>query len=234
MLARRRRRIPENARVGGSVSVALTAAPESLDPAVATSREAVQTLWLVHTPMLTYARTEGAGGTKLIPALAEEMPEVSEDRRTLTMTVRRGLRYSDGQRVGAGDLERAIKRAVRLNVKGLDLFGRIDGARRFARESLTEDDITGITADTRTRQVRIDLTRPDPSLPYALATPMAAPVPPGIPMADQTRDPPPGVGPYRSAPARPGTVFVLERRRRLSPARGARRSGRRAGRRVVR
>ena len=42
---------------------------------------------------------------------------------------------------------------------------------------------------------------------------MAAPVPAGIAMRDLTSGPPPGVGPYRSVPARPGTVFVLERRR---------------------
>ena len=45
---------------------------------------------------------------------------------------------------------------------------------------------------------------------------MAAPVPPGIPMRDQTARRPPGVGPYRAATTRRGTVFVLERRRGFS------------------
>ncbi len=204
---------PGDAGEGGSVSVALASAPDSLDPAVATSPTALQALWLVHTPLLTYARTEGAGGTQLVPGLAEDMPEVSDDGRTVKLLLRPGLRYSDGRRVSASDFERAVKRALRLNARGLDLFGNIQGAHRYARSLVAGPDITGIAADGRTGEVRIDLLRPDPNLPYALAAPMASPVPAGIAMRDLTSGPPPGVGPYRSVPARPGTVFVLERRR---------------------
>ena len=204
---------PGDARVGGSVSVALASAPESLDPAVAVSPAALQALWLVHTPLLTYARTEGAAGTRLIPGLAVGMPEVSAGGRTVRLQLREGLRYSDGRRVTAGDFERAIKRALRLNEHGLDVFGNIRGARHYARSLLAGADIAGISADGGTGEVRIDLRRADPSFPYYLAAPMAAPVPAGVPMRDLTSRPPPGVGPYRSAPTRPGTVFVLERRR---------------------
>lgn len=204
---------PGDARVGGSVSVALTSAPGSLDPAVATSPIALQALWLVHTPLLTYARTEGAGGTKLIPGLAADMPEVSADGRTVRLRLRQRLRYSDGRRVSASDFESAVKRALRLNARGLALFGNIQGARHYARSLVAAPDLTGISADGRTGEVRIDLRRPDPDFAYSLAAPMAAPVPAGIPMRDLDTSPPPGVGPYRSVPARPGTAFVLERRR---------------------
>jgi len=204
---------PGDAREGGSVSVALASTPDSLDPAVAVSPTALQALWLVHTPLLTYARAEGAAGTQLVPGLAVGMPELSAGGRTVKLRLRKGLRYSDGQRVSASDFERAVKRALRLNLHGLDLFGNIQGARRYARSLLAEADIGGISADGRTGEVRIDLRRRDPDLPFALAAPMAAPVPAGIPMRDLTSSPPPGVGPYRFAPARPGTVFVLERRR---------------------
>ena len=201
-----------DARQGGSVSVALVSAPDSLDPAVAISPTALQALWLVHTPLLTYARTEGAPGTQLVPGLAVELPEVSADERTVKLRLREGLRYSDGRRVSAGDFERAVKRALKLNAYGLDLFGNIQGARHYARSLLTGADIGGISADGRTGEVRIDLRRPDPNFPYSLAAPMAAPVPAGTPMRDLTSRPPPGVGPYRSVPVRPGTVFTLERR----------------------
>ncbi len=201
------------AREGGSVSVALASAPDSLDPAVAASPTALQALWLSHTPVLTYARGEGEAGTQVIPGLAVDMPEVSDGGRTVKLRLRQGLRYSDGRRVVAGDFERAIKRALRLNVHGLDLFGDIKGARRYSRSLLAGADIAGISADGRTGEVRIDLRRPDPDLTHSLAQPMAAPVPAGTPMRDLSSRPPSGVGPYRSVPARPGTAFVLERRR---------------------
>jgi len=204
---------PGDARVGGSVSVALAFPPDSLDPAVAASPTALQALMLVHTPLLTYARTEGAAGTQLVPGLAADLPEVSADGRTLTLQLREGLHYSDGRRVRASDFESAIKRALRLNTHALDLFGNIRGARHYARSLLAGAGIAGISADGRTGEVRIDLRRPDPGFAYSLAAPMAAPVPAGIPMLDQTPRPPPGVGPYRFLAPRPGTEFVLERRR---------------------
>lgn len=201
-----------DARGGGSVSVAVTAAPDSLDPAVAVSPDALQVLWLVHTPLLTYARSEGATGTGLVPGLAEDLPEVSVDGRTLRLRLRRGLRYSDGREVRPGDFERAIKRALRLNPHGLTRFGGIRGARRYASSLVSRGDISGISADRR-GEIRIVLRRPDPDLPHALALPMAAPVPPVAGPTAATEDPIPGVGPYRLGAVRPGAAFVLERRR---------------------
>ena len=202
-----------DAREGGSVTVALGAPAGSLDPAVAGSPEALQALWLVHTPLLTYVRTEGAAGTRLAPGLAAEMPEVSEDGRTLTLTLREGLRYSDRQPVRASDFERAVKRALRLNPRALDVFGNIRGARRAALSLLPDTDIVGIAADGRTGRVRIDLVEPDPSFPYSLATLMAAPVPADTPIRDLSDHPPPGVGPYRLGAAPQDAEFVLARRR---------------------
>lgn len=204
-----------DAREGGSVSVALAAAPETLDPAVANDPADLQAVWLVHTPLLTYARAEGAGGTQLVPGLAAEMPERSDDGRTFTLTLRQGLRYSDGRAVAASDFERGVKRALRLHPDGLELFGNVAGARRYSRSLLTDGDIEGISADGRTGRVRIDLVEPDPSFAYALAAPMAAPAPAGTPMRDLGLRPAPGVGPYRTAQPRPGTEFLLERRRRF-------------------
>ncbi len=95
---------PENGgsgREGGSVVVGLAAAPDSMDPALASSPEAIQVLTLAHTPLLTYARREGAGGTRIVPGLAEKVPEPSEDGLTWELTLRKGLRYSNGRAVRA-------------------------------------------------------------------------------------------------------------------------------------
>ena len=39
----------------------------------------IEPLWLVYTPLLTYPHVEGEAGAELIPGLAEDLPEVSED-----------------------------------------------------------------------------------------------------------------------------------------------------------
>jgi len=184
-------------REGGSVVIGLAAAPDSMDPAVASSPEALQAVWLAHTPPLTYGRREGGAGTAVVPGLAEKVPEPSEDGLTWEFTLREGLTYSDESEVRASDFERGIRRARALN----------PGARRaFAR-------VRAISANERTRRVRIQLERPDPLLPYALASPWASPVPAGTPSQELAAVP--GVGPYVVARRERGTAYVLTRRRTL-------------------
>ncbi len=202
-----------NAFKGGSIDVALENEPGSLDPAVASDPGAVRALWLVHTPPLTYARAEGRAGTRLVPGLAAGEPRMSENSRHVSFEFRGGLRYSDRRPLRAGDFEVAVKRALRLHPDGLELFGNIEGAPAYARAPLPSGDLPGVAADDRTGEVRIALREPDPAFLYALASPLAAPVPQGTEVRDLTAAPPPGIGPYRLAAGRRGTAFVLARTR---------------------
>ena len=45
----------------------------------------------VHTAV-TYKRAEGEEGTELIPGVAEKLPKVSKDGKTVTFTMRKGLK----------------------------------------------------------------------------------------------------------------------------------------------
>ena len=177
------------------MTVGLAAAPDSMDPAMASSPEALQAVWLAHTPLLTYARRSGSAGTRIVPGLAEKVPEPSEDGLTWVLTLREGLLYSNGREVRARDFERAIRRARRLNP-------------RVRRELARVDDIS---ANDRTRRIRIVLDRPDSLLPYRLASTWAAPVPSGTPTRELRSVP--GVGPYAVGRRARGTAYVLARRR---------------------
>ena len=197
-----------NARKGGSITIGAPAAPDSLDPAVSRSRDAREALWLVYTPPLTYRRAEGSKGTELIPGVAEELPEVSEDGETYRFKIRQGLRYSDGSRVRASDFEHTIARALRLG-DGAKLFARIEGATDYAEGREEGDDIRGVDTDDRGRRVTVRLTDPDQTFLHKLATTYAGIVPRRTPFEDLSRRPPPGVGPYRISASRPGRAFVL-------------------------
>jgi len=201
-----------DAREGGSIVVAEAVAPDSLDPALASSPAARRTAWLAYTPPLTYGRVEGKGGTELVPALTEQLPEASDDGRTYTFVLRPGLRYANGVPLRAGDFERAVARSLRLNPRAAAAFGDIVGARAYAASKDSDVDIEGMVADERERSVRIELETPDRLFPYALATTLAAPVPIGTPLRDLSEDPPPGIGPYRVSQVRRSGDVVLERR----------------------
>jgi peptide/nickel transport system substrate-binding protein len=199
------------ARKGGSITVALPADPGSLDPATASTPEAHQVIALTHLAPLTYARAEGAAGTRLIPALAEEVPEPSDEGRRFVFTFRQGLRFPAGRALTGEDFETALERSLRLDPEALRLFGGIRGARRYARSRAPGGDLAGVTAEGRS--VRIELLAPDPLFPYALASPRAAPVPAGSPSRELATRPPPGIGPYVNGDPARGAAFVLQRRR---------------------
>jgi peptide/nickel transport system substrate-binding protein len=202
-----------DAGAGGSIVVAEATAPGSLDPALVATPVARRAAWLAYTPPLTYRRAEGADGTDLVPGLAEELPETSDDGRSYSFRLRPDLRYSNGMVVRASDFERAVARSLRLSPRGLALWGDVVGARAYARDKGDSTDIRGIAVNDRTGRVRIELENPDRLFRYSLASLAAAPVPRGTPLRDLTERPPPGVGPYRVAQVRRGGDVVLERRR---------------------
>jgi peptide/nickel transport system substrate-binding protein len=202
-----------DARQGGSIVVVDAAAPDSVDPALASTPSALRAAWLAYTPPLTYRRAEGRDGTDLVPGLSEDLPETSDDGRTYTFAFRPGLRYSDGSPLRAHDFERAVARSLRLSPRAAALFRGVTGAAAYARGDGRSGDVAGIATDDGQRTVRIELETPDRLFPYALASLAAAPVPARTAPRDLSADPPPGIGPYRVAQVRRGGDVVLERRR---------------------
>ncbi|HEV2874116.1 MAG TPA: ABC transporter substrate-binding protein, partial [Thermoleophilaceae bacterium] len=89
------------AKSGGSVTISQTSQPDFLDPALSYTVNGIEPLWLVYTPLITYPRTGTDKDSSLIPGLAEEMPTISEDGKTYDLTLRKGLKYSDGSPVKA-------------------------------------------------------------------------------------------------------------------------------------
>ena len=116
-----------------AITIAQSAQPDSLDPAVAFEVDALEPIWLVYTPLLTYRRAEGTEGSELIAGLASDLPEVSEDGRTYTLTLRKGLSYSDGSEVRASDFEHEIERVLSLRSPGAPFYKGIVGARAYMR-----------------------------------------------------------------------------------------------------
>ena len=113
---------------GGEVTISQTSQPDYLDPALTYTVNGIEPLWLVYTPLLTYPHEEGPGGSELIPGLAEDLPEISEDGLEYKLTLRDGLKYSDGTDVVASDFEHTIQRVLNLESGGSAFYLTIEGA----------------------------------------------------------------------------------------------------------
>ena len=49
---------------------------------------------------------------KLVPALAEEMPAVSDDKKAYTFRIRPGVRFANGRELEAADFVYALERTL--------------------------------------------------------------------------------------------------------------------------
>lgn len=183
--------------------------PGSLDPAVADTTEALEPDTLAYTPLLTYARARGLGGTQPIAGLATALPVITDGGKTYTFTLRNGLVYSDGEPVQAGDFKWAVERAIKLRWRGSRRFilGRISGASAFA--SGKAKTISGITTDDATGQITIHLTAAFGPFDNVLALPALGLVPTGTPFRNESTTPPPGAGPYVISNVVPGVSFSM-------------------------
>ena len=196
---------------GGEVTISQTSQPDYLDPALSYTVNGIEPLWLVYTPLLTYPHVEGEAGAELIPGLAEDLPEISADGKTYTLTMRDGLKFSDGTPVVASDFEHTIKRVLNLESGGSAFYQTIEGATEYLEKGDPEGDISGIETNDQTGEITIKLTEADSSFSNILAMWFAGIVPGDTPFKNLTEDPPPGVGPFMITESVPNRQFVLEK-----------------------
>jgi peptide/nickel transport system substrate-binding protein len=197
---------------GGEITIAQSSQPDHLDPALSYTNNGWEVLWLVYTPLLTYRHAEGEAGSELIPGLAEDLPEISADGKTYTLTLRDGLEYSDGTPVNASDFEHTIKRVLNLESGGAAFYEGIEGATEYLEQGDPEGDISGVDTDDETGEITIQLVEPNAAFSNMLAiSGFAGLVPGDTPFEDLTADPPPGVGAYMITESVPNRQFVLER-----------------------
>jgi peptide/nickel transport system substrate-binding protein len=202
-------------RQGGSITISQTTWPDFLDPALSYQLAGWEPMWLVYTPLLTYRHAEGVEGAELIPGVAEELPKISPDGKTYRLGMRDGLRYSDGTPAKASDFEHTIKRVLTMESGGTAFYLPIDGASEYAEAGEPDADIPGIETNDETGEITIRLTEPDGTFSNVLAMNFAGLVPGDTPFENLTKDPPPGIGPYKITESSPNREFVMEKYNRF-------------------
>ncbi|HVZ33853.1 MAG TPA: ABC transporter substrate-binding protein, partial [Polyangiaceae bacterium] len=150
---------------------------------------------------------------KLVPSIAAALPEISEDGRTFTIPIRRGVRFHNGRALNAEDVVWSLERMLQpdLHSPGAPYYRAIEGFADFQAKRTPH--LRGLRAlDEHT--VRIALERPDQSFVYTLAMRFAAPVPrEEVERGRDMRRRPIGTGPFRLVSWDPGVRLVLERHR---------------------
>jgi peptide/nickel transport system substrate-binding protein len=199
----------EEANEGGTLVGAYSGFPDYLDPALSHTIEGWTATFDTYIPLLTYAHANGKAGGKVIPGLATGLPKVSDGGKTYTLTLRKGLKYSNGEPVKASDFTHALERVFKLNSSGSFFYEDIVGAQQFMKTK--KGGISGVKTDDKTGTVTIQLTAPRGTFANELALPFVALVPGNTPDKDLSAEPPPATGPYVITSSKPGRGWEYER-----------------------
>ncbi|MBK9754838.1 MAG: hypothetical protein IPO88_15330 [Nannocystis sp.] len=166
----------------GPLRLALETPIPTLDPAAASDTVSRRITSQIFDTLLDW----DPAGTSLRPELLAQLPVISDDGLTITMTLRSG---PDARRFAADTCLEGQPRRVRASDVAASLL-RIDPARHAAYALLadrivgldehhrTRATVPGIRADDASNTITLQLTRPQPELPAILASPMLAIVPP--------------------------------------------------------
>jgi peptide/nickel transport system substrate-binding protein len=180
-----------------------------LDPGLSYTVEGWQIMWNVYLPLLGYKHAAGPDGATIVPYLAQDLPKVSSDGKTYELTLRSGLKYSDGTAVKASDFAATIERDFKVDSPGVGFFGNIVGADTYSKTKTGH--ISGITTDDATGAITIKLNAPQGDFENILATEFAALVPASAPAKDQSTTPMPATGPYMIKSYAPNKQAIVVR-----------------------
>ena len=189
--------------------IAYDTGTDYLDPGLSYTVEGWGVMWNVYLPLIGYKHVNGPDGATIVPYLAESLPTISSDGKTYTLTLRKGLKYSNGTPVKASDFKATIQRDFLIDSPGVGFFGNIVGANQFAKTK--KGSITGITANDATGKITIQLMAPQGDFENILATEFAAPLPANTPAKDQSTTPAPSTGPYVIKSYSPNKQAILVR-----------------------
>ena len=163
---------PSAGWVPGTLRLAQRSDFRSLDPAVANDTALVPVVRMLFQPLLDYDDDQ-----RLVPLVAEEMPKPSDEGKRYTFHLKKGVRFSNGREVTAGDFVYAWTRLLNPKTKSPGasyIVDKVVGAHDFADHKA--DAVAGLHAPDR-YTLEVDLVKPDFTFLYVTAMPFFAPVP---------------------------------------------------------
>ena len=185
---------------GATMTVAYKSDPKTFDPAVCYDATCWNNMRMMYDRLYDYV-----GDTmNIAPQAATDLPKVSADGLTYTVTVRSGMTFTDGKPVTAADFVYSFDRILDPATKSpvASFWTGVVGAADYAKNPTGA--LAGITAvDDSTLQIK--LTAPNSSFKYVLAMPHASVIEKG------TAAKPVGSGPFVLDHFNPGQEVVVNR-----------------------
>lgn len=154
---------PPDTQDGGEITMSITE-PESLDPHYSNFSTDITIIQMVQRGLYDLLP-----GGELRPAMAEDLPEVSEDGLVYTIKIKDGLTWANGETLDANDYVLGIKRTCDPTIAGgyQYILTNIGGCDDYYTGEGSADDVTVAAPDNLT--LEITLTRPQTTFTSLLA-----------------------------------------------------------------
>ncbi|MEV7617881.1 ABC transporter substrate-binding protein [Streptomyces sp. NPDC089799] len=166
--------------------------------------------------LLAYDAKPGKDGTKLVPDLAQSLPEISNDGKTYTLKLKDGVKFEDGSPITSKDIKYGIERVFAQDVLSggpTYLIDVLDQGQKYPGPYKDADPAKmGLksvqTPDDKT--IVFNLAAANSDFSYLLAMPGSSPVPAAKDTGAKYTNQPVSTGPYKveSFTAGKGATFV--------------------------
>lgn len=197
---------------GGTLRMLARSASGTLDPHINYTDQGWQLYQPVYDGLVTFRKAGGKEGFDIVPDLAEAMPEVSNDGKTFTFKLRKGIKFSDGQDLTVKDVVASFQRIFKVSSPTSGTFyAGIVGADKCLADIKTCTLEGGVVADEAAGTVTINLVKPDAEFMDKLALPHAVIVPADTPTEDVGSKAIPSTGPYMISAYDPNKGMTLTR-----------------------
>src|SRR4051794_8002836 len=196
---------------GGTLKLVAKAAGGTLDPQVNYTLQYWQLYQATYDGLLAFKKAGGNGAFTVVPDLASGY-KLSNGGKTWTFTIRKGIKFSNGQAVTTNDVVASLRRIFKVkSPTSGGFYSGIVGAAACLKTPATCTLKGGVSANAAARTVTINLTAPDPEFKYKLSVPHASILPANTPARDVGTKPIPGTGPYYFKSYNPNRSLVMAR-----------------------
>ncbi|MDP9256602.1 MAG: ABC transporter substrate-binding protein [Actinomycetota bacterium] len=197
---------------GGTLVTLATSNAGTADPQVNATPQYWQLYQVTQDGLTAFRKSAGPAANSVVADLAVKLPRTSDGGRTWTLTLRRGISYSNGAPVRPADVRFTFERLFKVHGPTAESFyGAIDGAEACLQNPATCTLERGISLNGWT--ITFHLTRPDTEWLQKLALPPAALLPASVGIEEIGTDVSRlvGTGPYTWVSYAPARQLVLER-----------------------
>ncbi|MEU4548971.1 ABC transporter substrate-binding protein [Nonomuraea dietziae] len=207
---------------GGTLKMANTADWDSLDPGNTYYGYSLNFARLYGRALLMFKAAPGADGNTLVPDLAESVGKSSDDAKTWTYKLRKGVKFEDGTEVTSKDVAYAVARQFdkEIHPNGPTyLNALLDWPKGYKGAYKSKDaDFSSAVETPDDQTIIFHLKEPFGLFDYIMQMPMTMPVPKDKDTGTKYQEHVISTGPYKFEKNEIGKGFTLVRNDQWDPA----------------